>query len=61
MSTSPVFTAAARVLSSGMLFMTMRFTDGALRQYSGNASSTSSMPGWNDTNLNGPAPTGAFL
>jgi hypothetical protein len=32
MSTSPVFTAAARVLSSGMLFMTMRFTCGALRQ-----------------------------
>jgi len=44
MSTSPVFTAAARVLSSGMLRMMMRFTWGALRQYSGNASSTSSMP-----------------
>ena len=32
MSTSPVLTAAARVLSSGMLRMTMRFTCGALRQ-----------------------------
>jgi len=31
-STSPVFTEAARVLSSGMLRMTMRFTDGAFRQ-----------------------------
>ena len=32
MSTSPVLTAAARVLSSGMLFIMMRFTCGALRQ-----------------------------
>ena len=39
----------------------MRFTWGAFRQYSGNASSVSSTPGLNEANLNGPAPTGAFL
>jgi hypothetical protein len=32
MSTSPVLTAAARVLSSGILRITMRFTLGAFRQ-----------------------------
>ena len=32
MSTWPVLTAAARVLSSGMLRMTMRFTLGTFRQ-----------------------------
>jgi len=31
-STSPVLTAAARVLSSGMLRMTRRLTFGAFRQ-----------------------------
>ena len=41
--------------------MTTRLTCGAFRQYSGNASSTSSIPGLKDTNLKGPAPTGAFL
>ena len=61
MSTSPVFTAAARVVSSAMLRMTIRFTDGALRQYSGNASTTSSTPGENETSLKGPAPIGDFL
>src|SRR5215467_15468314 len=59
-STSPVFSAAARVLSSGMLRITMRLTDGAFFQYSGNASSTSSTPGLNETNLYGPAPIGAL-
>ena len=61
MSTSPVFSAAARVLSSGMLRITIRFTLGALRQYSGKASSVSSTPGLKATNLKGPAPIGAFL
>jgi len=32
-----------------------------LRQYCSLASRTSSTPGVNDTNLYGPAPTGAFL
>ena len=31
-STSPFFSAAARVVSSGMLFSTRRLTGGALRQ-----------------------------
>ena len=38
--------------------MTTRLTCGAFRQYSGNASSTSSIPGLKDTNLKGPAHTG---
>ena len=33
MSTSPLFSAATRVVSSGITFMTSRFTRGALRQY----------------------------
>ena len=61
MSTSPALSAAARVFSSGMLRITIRFTCGAFRQYSGNASSVSSTPGLNAANLNGPAPIGAFL
>ena len=32
MSTSPRLSAATRVVSSGMLRMTRRFTDGTLRQ-----------------------------
>ncbi len=40
---------------------TRRFTLGVLRQYLSEASSTSSTPGVNETNLYGPAPTGAFL
>src|SRR5215471_15334141 len=61
MSTSPLLSAATRVASSGITFMTSRFTRGALRQYWSNASSTSSVPGVNETNLYGPAPIGAFL
>jgi hypothetical protein len=43
--------AAARVVSSTIDRMTSRFTDGALRQYWSNASSTSSTPGVNETTL----------
>ena len=61
MSISPFFSAARRVDSSGITFSTIRFTLGVLRQYWSNASITSSMPGVKETNLYGPAPTGAFL
>jgi hypothetical protein len=61
MSTSPRFSAASRVDSSGIERKTMRLTLGFLRQYPSLASITSSMPGWNDTNLYGPAPIGCFL
>ena len=61
MSTSPAFSAAARVVSSGMLLNTSRLTDGTLRQYPSKASITRSTPGLKLTNLYGPAPTGAFL
>ena len=40
-----------RVDSSGITFITMRFTLGVLRQYCSNASSTSSTPGVKETNL----------
>src|SRR5215469_3871004 len=58
---SPSFNAASRVESSGITFITSRSTLGFLRQYPSKASSTSSTPGVNDTNLYGPAPIGAFL
>src|SRR5262250_63172 len=52
---------ARRVASSATALSTRRFTAGGLRQYCSCASSTSSTPGLKDTNLYGPAPTGAFL
>src|SRR5579885_2178031 len=58
-SSSPRFSPASRVVASGMLFITSRLTLGVLRQKPSNASSVSSTPGLNDTNLYGPAPTGA--
>ena len=61
MSTSPRLSAASRVDSSGITRKTKRLTLGVLRQYWSKASKTSSTPGVNDTNLYGPAPTGAFL
>src|SRR5215813_11165465 len=61
MSASPRLSMAKRVDSSGIDLNTSRFTLGVLRQYPSNASSTSSTPGVNETNLYGPAPTGAFL
>ena len=61
MSTSPFLSAAARVVSSGRLRSTSRFTLGVLRQYPSNASRTSSIPGLKLTNLYGPAPIGARL
>src|SRR5215469_12548505 len=61
MSTSPFFSAANRVDSSGITRSTIRFTLGVLRQYCSNASRTSSTAGVNETNLYGPAPIGAFL
>src|SRR6202158_680544 len=61
MSTSPVFSAASLVDSSGMALITTRSTLAGLRQYPSKLSSTSSMPGLSDTNLYGPAPIGAFL
>ena len=61
MSTSPRLSAAARVVSSGTLLKTTRFTLGALRQYPSNASSTSSTPGVRLTKRYGPAPIGAFV
>ena len=61
MSISPRLSAASRVDSSGITRITIRFTLGVLRQYCSNASSTSSTPGVNETNLYGPAPIGAFL
>ncbi len=45
MSTSPALSAAARVVSSGMLRKTSRLTEGVLRQYPSNASMTRSTPG----------------
>jgi len=50
MSTSPLLSAAARVVSSATLLMTMRLTVGTLRQYRSLASATSSTPGVNETN-----------
>src|SRR5205085_5351862 len=44
-----------------MTLNTSVFTEGGLRQYGSKASMTSSTPGLNETNLYGPAPTGAFL
>ena len=61
MSASPRLSMARRVVSSATDLKTSRFTLGVLRQYCSCASSTSSTPGVNDTNLYGPAPTGAFL
>src|SRR4029453_900772 len=61
MSASPRLSMARRVVSSGTTLKTSRLTDGDLRQYGSHASITSSTPGLNDTNLYGPAPTGAFL
>ena len=60
-STSPRLSAASRVASSVMTRNRARFTCGHLRQYCSWASSVSSTPGLNETNLYGPAPTGAFL
>ncbi len=51
MSASPRFKAASRVVSSGITLKTSRLTLGVLRQYGSNASSTSSTPGVNETNL----------
>ncbi len=51
MSTSPRFSAASRVDSSGITRSTSRFTLGLLRQYCSKASSTSSTPGVKETNL----------
>ena len=61
MSTSPALSAAARVVSSGMLRKTRRLTEGTFRQYPSKASMTRSMPGLKLTTLYGPAPMGAFL
>jgi len=52
---------AARVVGSGTVLNTSRFTDGTLRQCPSKASSTSSTPGVWLTNLYGPRPTGCFL
>src|SRR5215470_12088533 len=60
-STSPRLRAASRVDSSGITRNTRVLMLGGLRQYCSLASSTSSTPGLNETNLYGPAPTGAFL
>src|SRR5215813_1487791 len=61
MSTSPPLSTARRVDSSGIDRNTRRLTLGVLRQYCSKASKTNSTPGVNETNLYGPAPTGAFL
>src|SRR5262245_18794212 len=61
MSISPRLSAANRVAGSGITLYTSRLTCGVLRQYWSIASSTSSTPGVYETNLYGPAPTGAFL
>jgi len=61
MSTSPRLSAARRVASSGIDLRTGRFTCGAFLQCWSNASRTSSTPGVNDANRNGPARIGAFL
>jgi hypothetical protein len=60
MSTSPRLRAAARVVSSGMLLNTRRFTAGGFRQYPSKASKTISIPGTTLTSRYGPAPIGAF-
>ena len=52
---------ASRVVSSVTERKIRRFKAGGLRQYCSLASSTSSMPGLNDTKRYGPAPTGARL
>ena len=44
-----------------MVRNTSVFSVGIFRQYCSWASSTSSTPGLKETNLYGPAPTGAFL
>src|SRR5262245_17565924 len=59
--TSPRLSAISRDASSGITLNTSRLTVGVLRQYASNASRVSSAPGVKDTNLYGPAPTGAFL
>ena len=56
MSTSPFFSIARRVDSSGTIFITRRLTDGVFRQYFSCASRTISTPGWWLTSLYGPAP-----
>ena len=61
MSTSPRLSMARRVVASGTLLKTMRFTEGTLRQYPSKASITSSTPGVWLTNLYGPRPMGCFL
>jgi hypothetical protein len=61
MSVSPRLSITKRVDSSGTDLKMSRLTDGVLRQYPSYASSTSSIPGVNDTKRYGPAPTGAFL
>ena len=61
MSISPRLTITMRVDSSGTDLNTSRFTEGVFRQWPSYASTTSSMPGLNETNRYGPAPTGAFL
>src|SRR6266478_6849479 len=61
MSTSPILSAASRVVSSGITLKMSRLTLAILRQYGSNASNTSSTPGLNHANLYGPAPMGAFL
>ncbi len=50
MSASPVLSMARRVVRSGTPLMTMRLTEGFLRQYCSLASSTSSTPGVMRTN-----------
>src|ERR1700738_3520535 len=61
MSTSPILSAASRVVSSGITLKTSRLTLGILRQYGSNASNTSSTPGLNDANLYGTGPNGCPL
>ena len=60
-SASPRLSMARRVDSSVTDLNTRRFTPGTFRQYCSWASSTSSMPGLNETKRYGPAPTGALL
>src|SRR6266545_3333827 len=58
MSASPRLSMASRVDSSGTTLKTRRFTPGTFFQYCSNASTTSSTPGLNETNLYGPARAG---
>ena len=51
MSASLRLSMASRVASSGTTLKTRRFTLGGFRQYCSYASSTSSTPGLNETNL----------